>query len=421
MTPEPSGFLEDRAARADGCRESQRPAAENRDSKGTLPAQTDVMIVGAGPTGLSLACVLAAEGTSFILVDRLAEGANTSRAAVMHSRTLEVLEDLGVTERLRAQGHIVPRFTLRDRDRVLATIPFDRLPTRYPHTLMIPQNLTEAILLGRLRELGSDVHRPYTVQDVRQDAGGVSVTVVSEGQPPQTVRARYVVGTDGMRSTIRERAGIGFTGAAYEESFVLADVRMSWGLSADEVTMFVSPEGLVVIAPLPGGRHRIVATMDDAPEQPGIALVQHLLDTRGPVDGAARIHEIVWSSRFRVHHRLADRYRSGRILLAGDAAHVHSPAGGQGMNTGIQDAVALGRDLAAVVSGRAGENRLDEYERSRRPVADRVVAITDRMTRMATLRTRRGRAMRNAVIGMIGRIPAARRWLATELAGLRNR
>ncbi len=388
---------------------------------GTLPTTTDVVIVGAGPTGLTLACILAAEGASFALVDRLAEGANTSRAAVVHARTLEVLEELKVTDRLLAEGHVVSRFILRDRDHALATIRFDRLPTRYPHTLMIPQNITEAILLGRLREMGSDVYRPYAVTDLRQGADGVSVTVAADGQGPQTVRARYLVGADGMHSTVRERAGIGFTGEAYEQSFVLADVRMSWPLSSDEVMLFVSPEGLVVVAPLPGGRHRVVATVDDAPEHPSIADVQHLLDTRGPVTGPARVHEIVWSSRFRVHHRLADRYRAGRILLAGDAAHVHSPAGGQGMNTGIQDAVVLGHALAAVLGGRADDSQLDQYERTRRPVAERVVAFTHGMTRMATLRNPRSRAMRNAAIRVIGRIPAVPRWLATELAGLRNR
>jgi 2-polyprenyl-6-methoxyphenol hydroxylase-like FAD-dependent oxidoreductase len=259
------------------------------------------------------------------------------------------------------------------------------------------------------------------VQDLRQYAEGVSLTVASDGLPPQSIRARYLVGADGMHSTVRERAGIGFTGDRYEESFMLADVRMSWALGSDEVILFVSPQGLVVVAPLPGGRHRIVATVDEAPEHPGIADLQHLLDTRGPAAGAARVHEILWSSRFRVHHRLADRYRAGRILLAGDAAHVHSPAGGQGMNTGIQDAVALGHALAAVLGGKAGESRLDEYERTRRPIAQRVVAFTDQMTRMATLKTPGKRAVRNAAIGMISRIPAARRWLATELAGLRNR
>ena len=385
-----------------------------------LPATTDVLIVGAGPTGLSLGCVLAAEGVSFALLDRLSEGANTSRAAVVHARTLEVLEELEVTARLLAEGIVVPAFTLRDRDRVLAVIRFDALPTRYPYTLMIPQNRTEAIVLARLRELGSDVYRPYEVNDLQQDADGVSVSAAADGRQPQKIRARFVVGADGMHSAVRERAGIGFTGGSYEQSFALADVRMSWPLGG-EVMLFLSPEGLAVVAPLPGGRHRIVATMDDAPEHPGVADVQHLLDTRGLRRGATRVDEIVWSSRFRVHHRVVDRYRAGRILLAGDAAHVHSPAGGQGMNTGIQDAVALGHALSAVLGGRADESRLDEYEQTRRPVAERVVAFTDRMTRMGTLRSPQSRAVRNAAIRVIGRIPALRRRLATELSGLRNR
>ena len=338
---------------------------------GTLPATADVVIVGAGPTGLALAAVLAMEGVSFVLIDRLAEGANTSRAAVVHARTLEVLEAVDVTD--------------------------------------------------RLRELSGDVHRPYVTTDLRQDADGVTVTVATDGQQPQTVRARYAVGADGMHSTVRECAGIGFIGDTYEQSFVLADVRMSWPLRADEVVLFFSPAGLVVVAPLPGGRHRVVATGDDAPERPGTADVQRLLDERGPVTRAARVDEIVWSSRFRVHHWVANRYRAGRILLAGDAAHVHSPAGGQGMNAGIQDAVALGHALAAVLAGRAAESQLDEYERTRRTVAERVVAFTDRMTRVATLRSSRARSVRNGVIGVIGRIPAVRRRLALELAGLRNR
>jgi len=385
----------------------------------TLPDTTDVVIVGAGPTGLTLAGILARERVPFVLVDRLAEGSNTSRAAVVHARTLEVLEEIEVTDRLRAGGLVVPRFTLRDRDRVLLTIRFDGLSTRYPYTLMIPQNATEAILLARLREMGGDVLRPHEVTDVRQDADGVTATVTADGGF-RTLRGRYLVGADGMHSVVRERAGVGFTGGTYEQSFALADVRMSWRIPGDEVMLFLSPDGLVVVAPLPGGRHRIVATMDDAPEHPDIADVQRLLDTRGPVAGAARVEEIAWSSRFRVHHRIVDRYRAGRILLAGDAAHVHSPAGGQGMNTGIQDAVALGRALTAVVRG-AKESRLDEYDRVRRPVARRVVAFTDRMTRMATLRTPRARAMRNILVGLIGRIPAFRRFLAMELSELRNR
>jgi 2-polyprenyl-6-methoxyphenol hydroxylase-like FAD-dependent oxidoreductase len=386
----------------------------------TLPTTTDVVIAGAGPTGLVLACILADRGIPFVLLDRLAEGANTSRAAVVHARTLEVLEQLNVTDRLRAAGHIVPRFCLRDRDRTLAAVRFDQLPTRYPYTLMVPQQITEAILLERLRKSGGDVHRPFVVSVVQQDDDGVSVTVTDEGGAAQSIRAKYLVGADGMHSTVRQQAGIGFRGDAYEQSFVLADVKMDWPLAVDEVSLFFSPDGLVVVAPLPGGHHRIVATVDTAPDHPDLADVQRLLDTRGPVAHPARIREISWSSRFRVHHRLADHYRAGRILLAGDAAHVHSPAGGQGMNTGIQDAVALGHVLVAVCAGQGDASLLDQYEQTRRPIAEHVVAFTDRMTSVATQRTPRRRAMRNAMISIIGRIPAVPRLLATELAGLRQ-
>jgi 2-polyprenyl-6-methoxyphenol hydroxylase-like FAD-dependent oxidoreductase len=193
-----------------------------------LPAATDVVIVGAGPVGLALAGVLAKMRILFLIVDDLEEGSNTSRAAVVHARTLEVLEELEVTDRLRAEGLVVPVFIVRDRDRVLATVHFEGLPTRYPFTLMIPQNVTEAILLARLRELGGDVHRPYKVTDLSQASDRVTVTVSAKGGQPQTVIARYVIGADGMHSMVREHAGIGFTGASYEESFVLADVRMKW-------------------------------------------------------------------------------------------------------------------------------------------------------------------------------------------------
>jgi 2-polyprenyl-6-methoxyphenol hydroxylase-like FAD-dependent oxidoreductase len=384
-----------------------------------LAATTDVVIVGAGPTGLTLASTLADKGVGFVLLDRLAEGANTSRAAVVHARTLEVLETLGVTDRLRAEGLVVPRFTVRDRDRALLTVDFGRLPTRYPYTLMIPQNRTEAILLDRLQELGGRVHRPYAVLDVRPQRAGVEVTVGSESGPSQILQARYVVGADGMHSTVRERAGIAFTGGSYDEAFVLADVRMRWALDRDEVMLFFSPDGVMVVAPLPGGSYRIVATVDEAPDQPSLADVQRLLDTRGPTSQPARVEHLVWSSRFRIHHRVAAAYRAGRVLLAGDAAHVHSPAGGQGMNTGIQDAVVLGQALAAVIAGSATESALDEYERTRRPIARGVVALADRMTRVATLKGRRTQLFRNAALRTLDHVPAFRRLLAMELAELR--
>jgi 2-polyprenyl-6-methoxyphenol hydroxylase-like FAD-dependent oxidoreductase len=380
-----------------------------------LPKNVDVVVVGAGPSGLAVAATLRQAGADALVLEKAAQGAGTSRAAVVHARTLEVLEQLGVSSRMVAEGRVVPTFTMRSGSRVLMRIDFAGLPTAYPYTLMLPQSRTEAILAERLAQLGGEIQRPYVVTGVTASAGGAVVTVAGPDGRPQTVHARYVVGADGMHSAVREAAGIGFTGGRYEQSFVLADVRMDWPLSPEEVQLYLSPAGLVVVAALPGGHHRVVATMDDAPQQIDGAGVQALLDER--TVAGAKVEEVAWSSRFRVHHRVADAYRRGPVFLAGDAAHVHSPAGGQGMNTGIQDAVDLGGALHAALAG-AGDAALDGYEERRRPVAQRVVALTDRATRMSALRGAMARAARDTALSVMGHIPAVQHRLAFQLAEL---
>ncbi|CDO10001.1 FAD-dependent oxidoreductase [Mycolicibacterium cosmeticum] len=380
----------------------------------------DVLVVGAGPVGLTAAIVLTQRGHHVTVVDRQAEGANTSRAAVVHPRTLELLQPYGVTERLVGRGVHTPTFTIRDRDRVLIAVPFDRLATPYPYTLMISQADTEAYLLERLEELGGKVIRPATVTATTQRADGVEVTF-DDGQ---RMTARYVIGADGMHSTVRERAGIGFTGSTYAESFVLADVRLSGGVPHGEVILYFSPAGLVVVAPLaPDGTYRIVATVDEqrgaAPQHPDAAFVQRLLDERGPLGRPAVVDEVIWGSRFRVHHRIADTFRDRRLLLAGDAAHVHSPAGGQGMNLGIEDAVVLGESLSRVLDG-APEQVLDGYAAERRRTATRVVALAGRLTELATAAPRL-RPVRNLVMRLAGTLPPVRHTLALRLSGLDRR
>lgn len=375
----------------------------------------DVLIVGAGPAGLTAAVVLTQRGHTVTVVDTQAEGANTSRAAVVHARTLEVLKPYGVTAALEARGIHASRFTIRDRDRLLVPVPFDGLPTPFPYTLMISQAETEAALLARLTELGGTVLRPVTVTAVRQDDTGVTATLDDGRQ----LRATYLIGADGMHSTVREGAGIGFTGDTYAESFTLADVRLDGAVSETEVVLYFSPAGMVVVAPLPDGTFRIVATVDSAPEVPDVAFVQRLLDTRGPKAAPVTVREVVWGSRFRVHHRVADTFRDGRVLLAGDAAHVHSPAGGQGMNLGIDDAAALGDALSRVLKG-ASPEILDEYAATHRAHARKVVTFAGRLTTLATMPAF-WRPARNLVLGLLGRSAAFRRRLAWQLAGLDRR
>lgn len=376
---------------------------------------TDVLIVGAGPVGLTAAIVLTQHGHDVTVVDRQAEGTNTSRAAVVHSRTLELLEPYGVVGDLVARGVHTPTFTIRDRDDLLIAVPFSKLPTPYPYTLMISQADTEAFLLNRLENLGGKVVRPAPVTEIRQTAE-CAIATFTDGRQ---IRARYLIGADGMHSTVRDQAGIAFSGGTYAESFMLADVHLSGGVPAHEVILYFSPAGLVVVAPLPDKMYRIVATVDEAPQNPDVAFVQALLDERGPQSRPAVIEDVVWGSRFRVHHRIADQFRDNRILLAGDAAHVHSPAGGQGMNLGIEDAVVLGEQLSQVLAG-ASDAVLDDYAATRRRTAGDVVTMTSRLTELATASAKL-RPVRNRVMRLAGKLPAVRRALAWRLSGLNRR
>lgn len=382
-----------------------------------LPTTTDVLIVGAGPTGLALAISLQKAGIDHLLIDKLPHGQSTSRAAVVHAHTLEMLEGLDVSEALIRAGLPLAKFAIRDRDRSLIELRFDALPSPYQFLLMIPQDVTERILTERLTALGGTIHRGVAATAVAPDGIGARATLATT-TGEQTVHAKYIVGADGMHSVVRAAAGIAFDGSTYEGSFVLADVKMRWSLGAGEVSLFLSPAGLVVVAPLPSGQFRIVATLDDAPERPGVEDAQHLIDTRGPRGATNRIEEVVWSSRFRLHHRVVDSYRSGCLLLMGDAAHVHSPAGGQGMNTGLVDAVVLGRLLVDVLRGGKPEALLDDYSLLRRPAAAEVLGLADRLTRMATIRSAPRRAIRNALLRTMDHLPPVKSRLIMNLSGL---
>jgi 2-polyprenyl-6-methoxyphenol hydroxylase-like FAD-dependent oxidoreductase len=373
-----------------------------------IPRDVDVLIVGAGPTGLTLAVSLLSQGCEISIVDDHAEGENTSRAAVVYPGTLEELAPFGVADQLVRKGIRTPRFTIRDRDRILTPVPFNDLPTAFPYALLVSQAVTEAVLLERVKELGGSVRRPLTMTKLEQDASGVTVTFADGSR----TRALIVIGADGAHSTTRKQAGIDISARSASASYSLADVHLTGGVPDDELIVYFSPAGHLVVLPLPGGVHRIVAHVEEAPERPDIPFLQQILDARGPEAERAVIHDIVWGSRFLTGHAIASRYDAGWIALAGDAAHTHSPLGGQGMNLGINDAIALGRLLPGILEDNLPD-RLEAYNAVQRPIAKQVISVTDLLTNVATLRGPL-RRLRNIVLYVLS--PFIRRRLSWRLS-----
>ncbi|MDN5915203.1 MAG: FAD-dependent monooxygenase [Pseudonocardia sp.] len=347
----------------------------------------DVVIVGAGPTGLTLACALTAHGVAVRVVDRATGPSHTSRANILHARGVEVLARVGAVDGLREQALAPIGMKMHAHGRVLATMRFAPDPSESVQALFVSQAAIESALRCRLSRLGVEVEWDTPVTAAEQDAGGVTVTLGFD----TSVRADWLVGCDGAHSTVRDLAGIGFPGVPVVERFLLADVHADWNRDRSTSASWFHPDGLLLAMPMRGAEGspedlwRLMADVpaDDEHLDPGqiVARFERLLPERAGQDHV-RIRDAVWTSVFRVQRRLADDYRSGRILLAGDAAHIHSPIGGQGMNTGIGDAENLAWKLALVVHGRASEALLDTYTAERRPLAVEVLRSTTMNTRI---------------------------------------
>ncbi|WP_142214601.1 FAD-dependent monooxygenase [Streptomyces sp. SLBN-118] len=351
----------------------------------------DVLVVGAGPTGLALAAQLRAYGTRFRIIDRSLDRARESRALAIQPRTLEALAGFGVTDELVARGNRAVQLRLHAPGRVLRLPLFDigLADTPYPYLLFLSQAETEAVLGGHLAERGVAVERGTVLRDLSPQGAYVTCRLSHGDGEPETVRARFVVGCDGAHSTVRGLAGIGFAGSAYPQTFLLADLEVD-GLERGAAHACLSEAGLLLFFPLetPATWRMLAMSPPDAPdEEVSLEQLQVITDRyAGAVGGGLRLRDAVWMTRFRLQKRGAAHYRAGCVFLAGDAVHVHSPAGAQGMNTGIQDALNLGWKLALTCRGAAPDRLLDTYESERAPVGRNVLRFTDRAFRIATSR-----------------------------------
>ena len=355
--------------------------------RATAKHETDVLIAGAGPTGLTLACELLRRGVSCRIIDKAASPATTSRALGLQPRTLELFDNIGIVDRVLATGGPVTDANLYTGDRLLLTLSaagLRDLDTPYPRLWITPQASVERPLIERLLELGGTVERSRELVGFRQMNTSVITTVRhGDSDEAEEVRAGWLVGCDGAHSRVRKALGVSFEGSTYEEKFLLADADVDWSRERNRTHTWFPPEGMFTVFPLPGSSQwRIFAVVEDKTTPPvSLELFQRLFRERTG-DAETTLSNPTWMSDFTINRRMADRYRIERAFLAGDAAHVHSPFGAQGMNTGIQDAYNLGWKLALVVQGEAPERLLDTYEEERLPVAKRVLTQTDSNTRV---------------------------------------
>ncbi|MBP2474484.1 3-(3-hydroxy-phenyl)propionate hydroxylase [Crossiella equi] len=328
---------------------------------------TDVLVVGAGPVGLLLAAELRLGGLSVHLVDRLDEPSTFSKAFGIGGRTLDWFDQRGISDRVPADAHRWPGGHFAG---LPTWLSYERLPTAHRYAIRISQQDTERLLAEHALALGVPVRRGRELTALSQDADGVRAEVGG-----QVVTARYLVGCDGGRSTVRKLAGIGFPGSTDEGGTLLGDVVLTE--QPPGIGLLRTPTGVVFLAPLGEGLHRVCpARIGEAYSEEPLTLEELRASLRAVLGTDLGAHSPRWLSRMRTNSRVAERYRSGRVLLAGDAAHVHSPTGGQGLNLGFGDAVNLGWKLAAVLSGAAAPELLDTYQAERRPVAERVLFNT---------------------------------------------
>jgi 2-polyprenyl-6-methoxyphenol hydroxylase-like FAD-dependent oxidoreductase len=385
-----------------------RPGA--RINTAVMTRDCQVLIVGAGPTGLVLACELLARGIRARIIDKSDGVVLETRALGIHARTLEVFDMMGLAEQFVSRGQVVRRFHMYTDGKTLVRLELARNGSGFGFMLDVPQDATETILRQRMAELGGRVEQGTELSSLSVDSAGVTATVSGPDGAVRTITADYLVGADGAHSRVRDELGLEFRGHPYTQDWLLADVRLDWDRPEDEMHAFFRRDGRPLIC-MPMREHRWRVILPYAGERdrqaPTLEEIQRLVGERAPV--AVPVSDATWLATFRCQRRSTNVYRRGRVMLAGDAVHVHSPAGGQGMNTGIMDAHNLAWKLALVASGRSPAGLLDTYGAERGPVATDVLALTHTLVTLGTLARPVPRAVRNALVPAAGRLPALQR------------
>lgn len=366
-----------------------------------------VLVVGAGPTGLSAALALAQEKVPVRIIDQLAQPTNQSRAAIVHARTLEQFLRLGISEDFLAAGVKVHGAAIYGPGHQLLVRPtLSQLPTPFPFMIGLEQFETERILAGRLAGLGVAVEREVAFAGLTDTGAGVVVRLRHADGREEAGEFAYVLGADGARSAVRKSLGLELEGETLDTIWITADVRIRWDRDPGEAVACLSTEGIVFIAAMNDGRWRVIAGLN------GMTRAQAENFTVQDIQGAvcerfgmeAEFYDPVWISPFGINTRLVSTMQAGRVFLAGDAAHVHSPVGGQGMNTGIQDALNLAWKLALVLRGSARPELLGSYHAERHANARRLLSRVGPATRMASLRHPVAIEIRNHLIHFLGEL-----------------
>ncbi len=377
-----------------------------------------VLVIGAGPVGLIMAAELARYGVPVRVIDKLRAPTTQSRALAIWPRTLELLDAAGCGSAFAANGLHAKAVSIHVGNSTLARIPLGTIASSFNYLLMIPQSETERFLEDHLRTFGVLVEREIELTDFVNRDDGVSCTLLHAGGRLETLDAGWLIGCDGAHSFVRSRLRLEFEGETLPIGFVLADVHVAGlAIPPDEPAIFWHPDGAVMFFPISRERYRIIADLGSVPlHVPDLAEMQAIVDRRGP--GGITLSDPVWLSDFGVNERKVRDYRKGRVFLAGDAAHIHSPAGGQGMNMGMQDAFNLAWKLALVERQEARPSLLESYSIERSGVAQQVLSDSGRMTRVVLLKSHLAQKVRNLVVKQIFSIPVIRRAIANRLSGI---